>query len=656
MTTSSSRLSQSSTLGSQGSGILTKSTVVTCDIETSGLDWQTGRIHLLGYRLNGEGDIFYEDPYSSDRHTDELNTYLSNPANILRGHGIKFDALFLARAGYDIRCQLEDTRVMAYVCWPEAPSHSLKDLVRSKLRGTPTDLSSILFKPLKKDLAYLTQDDYFEIDNQLVRKDLLRPYHTEDILNVDRLRALMTPPAWFFDVEMLLTKILFESELGGCPLDKSRLDMLQLELTSRCDAVMEKLGKDFNPNSPKQVVVQLEKMGYDLSKICGKTDGGAWSVDDASLKNLAFQGETFAVNLREYRRLSKLLGTYIEPLLTGCERDGRVHGSFNQAGSEDRDGGGAKGTVTGRLTSSNPNLQNIPSRTKDGKKIRSAFIASKGMYMFDTDLKQIEPRFVGHYTQSPKLIHAYNNNLDTHGLFACDIFRKETVEQLTTTERFVGKTSWLATFYGCWYRKLLSICERYSEERLVLDTGRFVGMFDLLPKVKNKAIWWEDSQEDLIKQYGEEKARDLYAKWMFFKDVQDTFIKKNPELWNWRTEHINRVRYCGYVKTFGGRIIRIHGLDHKMRGIRQEAERKAVNYQIQGSAADAIKMITVQFGKQIVLAGKGNLFANVHDEILGELKDPKDIELVKYIMENTFTLKNIPIAADTHLINNWSEK
>lgn len=639
--------------GLQGSGTPAKPTVVTLDLESSSLDWQTGKIHLIGYRLNEEGPILYANPLKV---CSVLYSYLSDSSSVLRGANIKFDALFLSRAGYDVQCQLEDTRVMAYICWPDAPSHSLKDLVRTKLRGTPTDLSSILFKPLKKDLPYLTQEEYFEIDDKLVRKDLLRSYHREDILNVDRLRAIMAPPAWFFNVEMPLTKILFESELGGCPLDKSRLNMLQLELTARRDAVTEKLGRDFNPNSPQQVVKQLEKMGYALSKICGKTDGGAWSVDDASLKNLAFQGEAFAVNLREYRRLSKLIGTYLTPLLRGCERDGHIHGSFNQAGSEDRDGGGSRGTITGRLASVNPNLQNIPSRTKDGKKIRATFIASKGMYMFDTDLKQIEPRFVGHYTQSPKLVYAYNNNLDTHGLFACDIFRKGSVAELTTVERFVGKTSWLATFYGCWYKKLLSICEKYSEEKLVLDTAKFDGMFDKLPMKKSPKIWWEDSQEGLIKQYGEEKARDLYAKWLFFKDVQDTFIKKNPELWNWRTEHIDRVRYCGYVKTFGGRIIRITGLDHKMRGIRQEAERRAVNYQIQGSAADAIKMITVRFGKEIVLPGKGRLFANVHDEILGELKDPKDIELVKYIMENTFMLNNIPISADTHLINNWSEK
>ncbi len=143
---------------------------------------------------------------------------------------------------------------------------------------------------------------------------------------------------------------------------------------------------------------------------------------------------------------------------------------------------------------------------------------------------------------------------------------------------------------------------------------------------------------------------------MFFKNVQDKFKAANPEIFDWRENHIARTRRIGYVVTIGGRRIDIEGLDSRDFKERASAERRAVNYLIQGSAADIIKMILIRFQKEVVKTGLGRLFATIHDELLGELFNKEHINLVKDIMENTTKLRGVQIKASTKLVANWSEK
>jgi DNA polymerase-1 len=630
-------------------------TVITLDLETTSLDPHSGSILLEGYRENG-GEVTQR---TWDGTIDKkLHSLLKVPENVLRGANIKFDALFLARNGYTINCQLEDTRVLAYLNWPEATSHSLKALVRERLHFEPTELSDIQFKPTKKDLEYLDKSEYFLFaDGKYCRRDLLIEYHRADIINVDRLHSILRITDWFKEVEMPLTRMLFEMELYGCPLDTKQLDDLQRVYIESAANLLDRLIESvmsvgfvndneeaFNPNSSDQIQEVLKKRGYKLEEICDKTAKGAWCTDKALLKTLSHKGDEFCKILLEYRRYSKILSTYVEPFILGAKRDGRLHGSINQAGSEDLYGDGAKGTNTGRLSSSNPNLQNIPSRTKEGKEVRKAFIASPGAFLFDSDLSQIEPRLVAHYSQAPKLIHAYANNIDTHGLFANDIFGK--VCGKDSIERFIGKSSWLATVYGCSYKKLLYICEGFSDNVLELDTEQYADCFHRLKDKEQKKI-----KSDLGKDY-----LKIYEQWMFFKNVQDVFTAKNPEIFDWRQNHIDRTRRLGYVITIGGRRIDIQGLDSKDWGIRFSAERRAVNFLIQGSAADVIKSIMIRTQNEIVRPKKGRIFSVVHDELLGELFDPNDFALVKDVMENTCKLRNVGIKADGKLISNWSQK
>lgn len=627
--------------------------IITADLETSGLNWREDQIHLIGYRIDRKGEVSYD--------TEALKGYLSDPNVVLSGHHIRFDALFLANNGYNVQCQLEDTRVLAYLNWPEAPDHSLKTLVRERLRLKPTELSDIQFKPLKKDIPYLNEDEYFTFtDGKYCRKDLLIPYHKDDIINVDRLRAILRTPEWFTEVEMPLTRILFEMELYGCPLDQYFITVLRQDFTRSHTALLETLerhrtgpkGEAYNPNSSAHNAHILAQIGHNLEELCEKTDKGAYRVDKSLLKALSWKGDEFSKSLLEYKKYDKILSTYILPFEEGSRKDGRLHGSINQAGSEDAYGDGKQGTHTGRLSSSNPNLQNIPSRTKEGKEVRRLFVSSnKESYMFDSDLSQIEPRLVAHYTQAPKLINAYREGLDTHSLFARDIFN--TVEP-SPTQRFIGKSSWLATVYGCSNRKLLTICENFSSEPLTLELDDYYRRYDALKEDCGDYCLY-GCKKHLQKNVGKE-ARLIYAQWEFFKNVQEQFKAKNKEIFDWRENHIARTRRIGYVVTLGGRRIDVSGLSSKSFKERAQAERRAVNYLIQGSAADIMKLIIVRFKKEFIDKGLGRVFASVHDELLGEVFDKKHIEVVRDIMENTVKLRNVQIKSDTKLVMSWGDK
>jgi len=510
-------------------------------------------------------------------------------------------------------------------------------------------LNDLALRPLKRyHQAFKDNPKFVEISKAFFSLPQLKRYAIADVVNCDDLKKKMSITQFWRDVEMPLTTILFQMERRGIYLDQEKLKKLDEDYTRRVESLMAFFG-DTNPNSPKQLAKRLEEEGFDLAVLAEKTDKGAPKLDKLFFKKLDWNGNEFAKNLLAYRKYSKNLNTYIRPLLEYAARDGRVHGSFNQAGMEDTWGEGKGGTATGRLTSSDPNLQNIPARTQEGKEVRSCFIATPGFKMFDADLKQIEPRLVAHYSQAPKLINAYANGLDTHGMFASDIFKKP-VEELTKIERFVGKTSWLATVYGCSYRKLLQICELNSDTPLELNLGPYLGLFDKMhPLDKKKILRFHPKCDDV-----------MYAKWMFFKNVQDQFKASNPEIMSWRAHHIARAKLTGFVTTLGGRRIQVFGLNSHDPKERAAAERHCVNYLIQGSAADVMKMVMVAFDKRLVKTGKGFLLATVHDEVLGEYPVDSDDEemkkLIHDVMCNTVKLNNVSIDSDTKIINNWSEK
>jgi len=484
----------------------TNGITITLDLETSNLDPFVDRIYLVVYRYSGEScapRCVTLEQFKLDKTALEL---LASPATVLRGHNVKFDALFLANNGVEINCRLDDTRVHAYLNWPTEPL-GLKSLVETRLRIPVTRLDDFGVTPKKAHLeAFRASEVYFEVDGTFFAKTKMRKYAIADVVNCDAIKAKMVTTQWWRDVEMPLTNILFNMERRGLALDCVKLEALNADYTRKVDLLRAYFG-ELNPGSSKQLASRLTEDGLDLKKLAKKTEKGAPKLDKLFFKNLAWTGNDFAKNVLQYRKVSKLLGTYVQPFLEEAKKGGRIHGSINQAGAEDFWGAGKGGTSTGRLTSSNPNLQNIPARTPEGKAIRSCFVASRGFKLFDADLKQIEPRLVAHYSQAPKLLRAYAEGLDTHGMFASDIF-KTPVDKLTKTERFIGKTSWLATVYGCSYKKLLQICETYSEEPLELNLDPYHMEWEKLHEVDKKKIRKYEPLCDEV----------LYAKWMFFKN------------------------------------------------------------------------------------------------------------------------------------------
>jgi DNA polymerase-1 len=621
--------------------------VITADVETEGLDPIRHKLYLIAYSING-GPVKVVD-HDLGEEDEELKKELADPENVLRGHHITFDALFLHYNGYTVNAKLDDTRVLAYLNFPFEES-GLKHLVESKLHRKVTRMEDFAIKPKKKELKdYVGNPKYLLIDGKYYDKEALKVYNKADVVNCGDLRNMMNEPEWYRTCEQPLTSSLYRAQLHGISLDQQHFQNLQIELAERLSALQVKLG-ELNPASPKQVTALFAKK-YDLDKIAERTPAGGYKCDKMFLKNLAWNGDEDAKTLLEFRKLSKLQGTYVEPLLESSKLDGRVHGKFNQAGKEGF-GDDTQGTATGRLTSSDPNLQNIPARTIEGKRIRQGFIASPGFRLFDADLKQIEPRLVAHYSQAKKLLHAYQNKLDTHGLFAVDIFQKAVVEELTKTERFIGKTSWLATYYGCSFKKLLWICEVNSDDPLVIDYKPYINEWDHVKPQKKGKI--------LAEYKGFDPIEVRYAKWMFFKNVQDMFKMTNQDLFDFRQENIDRVKRNGYLTTLAGRRIVIEGLDSPYMKIRMSAERLVTNYQIQPSAAEMMKLSLVEYDRRIVGTNKGNLLACVHDEILGqirsELANDEMMAQIRSIMCDTVKLKNVPVDTDAHWMLNWSEK
>lgn len=569
------------------------------DLETTGLNPAQDEITTIGFRVRGRTGVSIS----------ELAKLLEDPNNTIVGHNVKFDVAFLSRAGFTIKAKLFDTKVLAYCANPfrQLGLGALGEEVL-KVKHITFDSMPTKKKELDPTKTYTKVGRYYISDEELAKKN------QEDVELTARLSTAIPQTEWFRKVEQPLTDLLAKMETKGLNIDQPYLKGYQADLEARL-AVLEKDIKAVVPivnlNSGQQMSRGLKFIKLPLERYAEKTKTGHWGVDKTVLKKLAWDGHTICNKILEYRKLFKLKSTYVDMLLEDSKSDGRIHGFFNQAGKVVSSGDDL-GTRTGRLSSSDPNLQNIPARSADGLAIRRSFIPSKDCLLFDTDLKQIEPRYVAYLTQSPKLIKAYNTGIDTHALFASDIFSKD-MSKLTKMERFIGKSSWLATVYGCTPPKLKFICELFSEDRLPYD-------------------------ED------------------FYREVQDNFWAKNPEIAAWRRCHIESTRRLGYIKTYGGRTIHIPNLNSKREWERQSAERQAVNYAVQGSCADIMKLIMLEMDNKLDVY----LLAVVHDEIVGEYNQMKcsAIDMKKnidYIMTNTCSLKNVPIEADTKIVSNWGE-
>ncbi|HNB69982.1 MAG TPA: DNA polymerase I [Acidobacteriota bacterium] len=395
-------------------------------------------------------------------------------------------------------------------------------------------------------------------------------------------------------MELPLVDVLFDMECAGVKIDPQPLTDLEKEIHVALDRLTGQIhslaGQEFNINSPQQVGEIFEKLNYDVSK---KTTTGKISTSAEVLEELA---ETYELPrlILEFREYEKLLNTYVTvlPRMVNGQTH-RLHTTFNQAA-----------TATGRLSSTKPNLQNIPIRTEFGRRTRRAFVAEDGNILIAADYSQIELRLLAHITGDPVMTEAFLHNEDIHTKTARAVFGAQTPEELKQARRLAK-----ATNFGIAYG---------------------VGAFGL--------------------------ARNVGISRKEAKKAIDSYFATYPGIKRYMEETPEKGRETGYVRTMFGRMRRFPDLTSRNYTVRSRAEREAINAPIQGAAADLMKLAMIRIAEQFKTEDlKTRMLLQVHDEILFEA--PKDeaehvATIVKETMETVHQL-NVPLVAEVHMGDNW---
>ncbi|MEM6561466.1 MAG: DNA polymerase I, partial [Planctomycetota bacterium] len=510
------------------------------------------------------------------------------------GHNIKYDVLAMRRVGVDVRGIETDTMVTAFLLDAAHNSYGLDRLVSDLLGQTMTPISDLIGKG-KKQISICD-----------VPLEHVADYAAEDADMTLRLAELLLPKLDEFPeirklhdhVEVPLIDVLTEMEFNGIRVDPDVLAKQSEVLGARIDDLEQKIyteaGKPFNIGSPKQL---QEILFTDLGlKPVRKTKTG-YSTDAAVLEQLAADHAVPGLIL-EYRQLEKLKSTYLDALGDDINKHtARIHTSFNPTGA-----------ATGRLSSSDPNLQNIPIRTEEGALIRSAFVpGDDDQVLLACDYSQIELRMLAHYCEEPRLIEAFANDEDIHRAVAADVFDTK-LDDVTPKQRGLAKTINFAIIYG-------------------------VSAFGLARRI-----------EDLSQKQAQETI--------------DTYKQRFPKIFDFFDQCIADAKAQGYVETIKGRRRPIPEIESRIVSMRQYAERTAINSVIQGSAADLIKIAMVDLQATMAKAkSPSKLLLQVHDELV--LECPKDkvepeADLVRTAMENAMELR-VPLKVDTNWGPNWQE-
>jgi DNA polymerase-1 len=402
----------------------------------------------------------------------------------------------------------------------------------------------------------------------------------------------------YFKYELPLTKVIARMENAGITLDRKILDRLndeiQTEALAKEKEIYSQIGEEININSPKQ----LREVLFDKLKLSPfkKTKTG-FSTDEESLRNMVIvnqHSKKLLENIIEYRELTKLLNTYITKLPEYIDKDtGRIYSEFKQTG-----------TATGRFSSNNPNLQNIPLKGKWGKKIRSAFVASEGKKFISFDYSQIELRFLAHFSQDETLLSAFKNNLDIHKITGSKIF-KLPEEKIEGDLRRIAKAVNFGILYGL------------SPFGLARDTG-----------VSNADA----------------------------KEFIETYFKTYPKVKRYIEQVVNEARKQGFVKTILGRKRFFPEINSKNPVLRNRSERMALNSILQGSAADVIKLSMLK-SDEYVRDIDADIVLQIHDELVFEVDENIALQVenkVKYIMENVLSL-DVKLEVNSSTASNLGE-
>jgi len=527
-----------------------------------------------------------------DRALDLLRPLLADPSVLKIGQNLKYDMLVLRR--YDIEITpLDDTMLLSYVTEGGMHGHGMDELSKLHLDIAPIPFkevagsgkSQITFDqvPLDKAVEYAAEDA--DLTLRLYRR--LKPQ-----LLVSRKTAV------YETLERPLVPVLVDMEQAGILVDRAELVRLSADFAGRIvtleGQIHELAGEAFNVNSPKQLgEILFDKMSIPGGK---KTKTGAYGTGADVLEGLAAQGHDLPLRVLEYRQLAKLKSTYTDALQNQINpTTGRVHTSYAMAA-----------TSTGRLASTDPNLQNIPVRTEEGRRIRKAFIAAPGHKLLSADYSQIELRILAHIADITALREAFHDGLDIHAMTAAQVFNLP-IKDMDPMIRRRAKAINFGIIYG-------------------------ISAFGL---ANNLGIERGEAQ-DYINAYFER-----------YPGIR-TYMEKTKE----------SCRELGYVETIHGRRVHMPGINDKNGARRGFHERAAINAPIQGSAADVIRRAMVAMPDALAAAGlNATMLLQVHDELVFEVPEGEAEETVtvaKWVMEGAAHL-SVPLVVDAGTGNSWDE-
>jgi len=582
-----------------------------CTIVGLSVSWEVGRGYYVALEVADQetaqgqtGSLFGDAPSAAadvgqvlplDLVRAKLGPLFADARIAKVGQNLKYDLNVLRNAGLPVAGALFDTMIASFVLDPLRGSHGLDSLARNLLAHEMIPITDLIGKgrqqltmdqvPVDKVAVYAAEDaDYAWRLGQLFRPQL-QP------LGLDRL---------FYDVEMPLVQVLTDMEAHGISIDVKLLAELGGQLAARADAIEREVhglvSQEFNLDSPKQLAeVLFDKLKLPVIRRTKTTR----STDADTLEALSQQagepGATICNRLLEYRELQKLRGTYVDALpLARSKHTGRIHTSYHQTGA-----------VTGRLSSSEPNLQNIPIRTELGRQIRRAFVPrSPDELLICADYSQVELRVLAHYCEDPALMEAFASDQDIHAFVAAQV---NNVPLAEVTKEMRGRA------------KAVNFGIVYGQTAFGLSQQTGMGR-------------------------GEAQA------------FIDAYFARYPRIRAFIEQCLADARRDGYVRTILGRRRPIEGLDSRNVNLRNQAERFAVNTVIQGSAADLIKIAMIRLHQRIAEEQLPlRMLLQVHDELVCEAPRANAAALadtVREIMSGAMTLR-VPLKVDVACGENW---
>lgn len=575
---------------------LLTSRILSLDTETTGTEPMDAELVGMSFSIT-ENQAFYvpvpEDRDEASKIVNDFRPVFENEGSLKVGQNIKYDMIVLQNYGVEVKGSLFDTMIAHYVLQPEL-RHGMDYLAEIYLHYKTIHIEELIGARGKnqKNMRDLDPKEIYryaseDADVTLKLKNILEKELKEN--NAERL---------FYDIEMPLVPVLVNIERNGVLLDTEALKQSSVHFTAQMERIeheiYESAEETFNIASPKQVGEVL----FDRLKIAEKakkTKTGQYVTSEEELEKYRHK-HPVVEKILEHRGLKKLLGTYIDalPLLIN-PRTGRVHTSFNQTV-----------TSTGRLSSSNPNLQNIPIRDENGKEIRKAFIPDEGCLFFSADYSQIELRIMAHLSEDKNMIDAFLSNHDIHASTAAKVYKKE-LSEVDSDMRRKAKTANFGIIYGI---SVFGLAERMNVDR--------------------------------------KEAKELI----------DGYFETYPSVKTYMDKSIQVAREKGYVETVFNRKRFLPDINSRNSIVRGYAERNAINAPIQGSAADIIKVAMAGIYQRFKAEGiQAKMILQVHDELNFSVPmNEKELveEIVIHEMENAYRM-HVPLKADCGWGKNWLE-